>query len=255
MQAEAVDRVVDLARSAKVIEPAPDFKETSRYYIRQADGSYVEEFGEVARNLRFYDTASLAKFLEDVGADAQVFYGSTRIIALVQRSLVTEAHEMKLERHPVFQRLTALAGTEEFGQRQLIRLLRAEFNGHVGDDVIQTFRELKVEASTKGTSVVAQGRESVDRSILDEVQDEHGGAIPEEITVRLPVLDLDESRETLYSIRVLVETTLDSGGHAKFALTAVHNEIRKAEQDAIAAVVASLAKALPKDVPLYHGLP
>lgn len=256
MEEGAVHRIVSLAEQREPIVEAPDFRDTRRYYVRTASGSYEEHFAANPRDAAMlFDTGSFAALANSEATDnrVEVYYSSNGIQAYIydgEKSLY-RTHDLPLNRHPVFGRLERLARTETFDQRGLIRLLRAEFNGHVSDSVIEQFRQLRLTSSDDGVSVVAKGREGVDRSIQRKVQDERGGEIPDEIEVTVPVFDLDEVRNELYSVTVLVDVIND--GNPVFELTAVHNDLRQAEQEAVDQIFGNLSDALSAGIPTYYG--
>lgn len=262
IDAEAIQRIAKLAHDAKPILEAPDYEDTGRFYVRQADGSLQQVYADrEPDSTRLYDTGSLAEAVNDEHANDMgivVFYSSARIAAVVtdpNDSWRQHQHIMRLERHPSFKRLERLLSTEALTQRELIRLLRAEFNGHVEDPVVEQFRKLRLSTTGKGESVVAKGREAVDRSITNEVTAAAGQQIPDEITVTLPVHDLDESRDKLQSVRILVEARQDDNGQATFELTTVLNDLRAAERAALDHLVELLKGKLPAGVALLYGEP
>lgn len=151
---------------------------------------------------------------------------------------------LPLANHPAFTELEALQRSRDFTQSQLVNFLRAKLNGHVKEETIQHFRHLKLVGDSQGTQVKAQGHESVGKSIQQKVLTEIGGVIPDEITVQVPVYDLDEVRDELYSVTVLVDVEPDEDGRAVFTLTTVQNTLRKAEFDALEHIVEQVVEHL-----------
>lgn len=251
MDAAAIDRIVKLTEERRTIVQAPDFEVDGTYLVRQEDGSYQ------AANARrqplegvVRSTASLADLITlDVDeAETTVFYDRDQIVAVHEGSAMRWRHTLPLPLHPAYARASALQRTETFNQRDLIRLLRAEMNGHVSDHVVEQFRTLKLRADTEGNSVLAKGREAVDRRIQQHVTAAAGQEIPDEITVTVPVYDLDETRAELHPVTILVEPRAGDDGAVTFELTAVLNTLRTAQRDALDALVEVLEAQLPDRV-------
>lgn len=263
IERDAIDRIVQLATDAKPIVQAPDHGVTGRFYVRQEDGRLEQTFARRRpTEVRFRSTESLAGIINDeldaLGTDhAVVYYSSDGIQAeLTDTSdpIVSWRHELPLPRHPVFQRLEEHARTRVYSQRDLIRFLRAELNGHVDETVIEQFRALKVTIDGENNSVIAKGREAVDRRIQQRITEAAGNAIPDAITVSTPVYDLDELREATYQVQLLVDVTPGESNQPVFELTSVHNTLRVAEDAALGHVIANLQEHLANDdVGLYHG--
>src|SRR5690606_25695567 len=100
----------------------------------------------------------------------------------------------------------------------------------------------------------AKGREAVDRKIQQQVRQTAGTDVPDQITVTIPVHDLDETRDELHPVTILVDTTTDDNGGIVLELTTVLNTLRAAERAALDSVVTNLRAALPDSVPVYHAV-
>lgn len=260
MDRGAIEELLQAGEQRNIIVRAPGFEQTGEYYVRDGDGGYdMHEAPVHPLRSTFADTGSLAVFV-----NAEVEHGTSAAELFASRDEITArmtdehlragwtAH-MPLPRHPSFKRLAQLVRTTEFTQRTLIRLLRAEFNGHVDDTIIERFRTLKLTVEGGGSSVQAQGRAAVDKRIQKAIADERGTEIPDEIRVTVPVYDLDEMRGDVRTVSVLVECLPDDDGRAVFELTTVVNDLRAAEADARDVLVANLRAALAETVPIYLG--
>ena len=258
LTAEAIAKIQELERHADPIHMAPDYNVTGRFFLRHADGS-VSEHAAVRRpdSARLHSTESLARLITaetELDARAKVYYGADEIVAVIEDDGEIEwRHGIKLPRHPAFARLERLTRTETFTQRTLIRLLRAEFNGHVDDRIIERFRTLNLKTDGTGQNVVAQGRAAVDRRIQQRISDDGGKDIPTEITVSVPVYDLDEARDDVMPVGLLVDVLPDEDGRAVFELTTVINTLASARREALDRLVRNLVAELPAGVPVYYG--
>jgi hypothetical protein len=257
---DTLDRIIKLAQNETEAERAPDFQRSGTYFLRGADGhleTYEANVIPSDPSVRALDTETLALVItnEATGYDVAVYYSPERVVASVFDDDLNEyrKHEIRLNRHPAFTRLQQLAKTQAFDQKSLIRLLRAEFNGHVDERVIERFRTLKLKTDGEGSSVVAQGRAAVDKRIQQQISDERGEQIPTEIEVTVPVYDLDEVRNELHSVTVLVDVAPDEAGRPVFELTAVVNGLLAAERTALDRIVANLKSRLPEDIAVYYG--
>lgn len=259
MDEAAIERIVDLTEQRHPIERGPDFERTGRYFVRDGAGNYHERRAVTPRpDARLFDTLSLGSLVKqeiELENIVEVYYSADRIEASVYDAAheLHRRHEILLERHPVFTRLMRLVRTEVFTQKQLIRLLRAEFNGHVGESVIETFRVLDLKTDGDNSSVVRQGHEAVDKKVLQRIRASGGVDVPTEIVVSVPVYDLDESRDSEYDVMLLVDATADENSRPVFELTAVVNDLRVAERRALDEIVESLAEAMPEGVDLFYG--
>lgn len=259
MDRGAIDRLIEAGEEREVTVLAPRFDQTGVYFVRTEEGGYDKHEAPVMPSpVSFADTDSLARFANteaDMAAAVEVFANSDFITARISDDVLRRGWTvgMPLPRHPAFSRLTRLARTEAFTQRTLIRLLRAEFNGHVNDAIIERFRTLKLTVEGGGQSVQAQGRAAVDKRIQQAIADERGAEIPDEITVTVPVYDLDETRNDLRNVTVLVECLPDEDGRASFELTTVLTTLRDAEAEARDVLLANLRATLSDTIPVYLG--
>lgn len=248
INAEAIDRIVRLAEERHTIVKAPDYQVDGTFYLRNEDGSYTAmDSRRQPLEGTVRSTAALADLVAldlDDGA-ATVFYDREAIVAVFEGTGARWRHTLPLPHHPAFVRVTSLARTETFNQRDLIRFLRAELNGHVSDHVVEHFRTLKLRTDGEGNSVLAKGREAVDRRIQQHVTAAAGQEIPDEITVTVPVYDLDETRADLHPVTILVEPRATEDGAVEFELTTVLNTLRTAQRDALDAIVVHLKALLP----------
>lgn len=263
MIAEAINRIQQLTRAAERIEHAPDFDDTGRYFIYHADESFTERFEERPPNsTRHYSTASLGRMVHDDlvvhGVAAEAFWNDERLTVAMDQAKDHYTfgwnHELQLRKHPAFIAVAQLTSTRAYSQKQLIHFLRAQLNGHVDDAVVEQFRTLKLSTDGATESVVVKGREAVDKRIQQQVRQTAGTDVPDQITVTIPVHDLDETRDELHDVVILVDTTTDDAGGIVLELTTVLNTLRAAERAALDSVVTNLRTALPDNVPIYHAV-
>lgn len=270
MIAEAIDRIQELTREAERIEHAPDFTTTGRYFMYRIGGEVDERFTEpVPVSTRHYSTESLGRHTKTdsqyFGANSvDAYWNEERLCAQLYKSMISEgsggefefrwSHELLLKKHPAFTAVAQLVTTKRFTQKSLIHFLRAQLNGHVDDAVVEQFRTLKLSTDGATESVVAKGREAVDRRIQQQVRQTAGTDVPDQITVTVPVHDLDETRDEVHDVTILVDTTTDDAGSIVLELTTVLNTLRAAERAALDSVVDNLKNALPEGVPVYHAV-
>lgn len=268
MITEAIDRILDLSKVSHRLLTAPDFRTSGKYYLLDSDGNLEAQWAAVPEtDSTHFSTDSLVEALRQDAADRAVDPGDEELPVRIYYSrsgvyAYSQDHKdrrwernLPLYWHPVFSVLSSLTETRALSQRALIRFLRAELNGHVADEIVEQFRELKLAASVDGTSVVAKGREGVDRSIQREVRQAAGADIPDSITVHVPVYDLDELREHTEPVELLVDVAQDDSGAAVFEITTVTNSLREAEFNALNRIRDALQAHLWAGAVLLHGKP
>lgn len=265
MITEAINRVIELSNAENRIVKAPDYQRSGRYFLLGSDGTFEDRFDHFPMpEATFHSTASLVAALEQDAVDedtepgelpVRVYYDREGITAVVDFGDRRWKRNLPLPTHPVFRRLVQLTRTEAFTQKQLIRFFRAELNGHVDETIIEQFRTLKLTASSDGHSVVAKGREGVDRSIQKEVLAATGAEVPDEISVDVPVYDLDELRDTTQTVLLLIDVAQDDAGQAVFEVTTVLNSLREAEFDTLDQIAGALEGTLWDGAVLLHGKP
>lgn len=264
----AIEKIARMTRDAKRVELAPDHRVNGKYFIFDHDGDYDVAFAQDAPpSTRHFSTESLARRVKADLAHHNVTsvdgYWNDHLLNVDLMTGVIEgdddsyelkwSHDLLLVRHPAFSSVASLTTTRSYNQKALIKFLRADLNGHVDDAVVEQFRNLKLSTEGGTDSVVAKGREAIDKRIQQQIRQAAGADIPDEITVTIPVLDLDEVRDELYKVTILVDTTVDDNGGVQFELTTVLNTLRAAERAALDSIVANLTAALPDTVPLYHA--
>jgi hypothetical protein len=263
MDRDAIDRIVNLARSAEPIQKAPDFLNSGTYFVRNEDGTYEEQEAFFPRHeARFLTVESfalmVAREMEDhAERGVEVYYspGVVKAVIYMDPDKPHRGHSLPLPQHPAFKRVVGLQSTQQFDQRSLVRFLRAELNGHVEEHVIEQFRALKLDIGDEGESVIAKGREAVARRVRQKVLQDTGNDIPDEIVVTVPVYDVEGFRDHLKAITILIDVGLREGSPV-FEATAVHNDVRAAERDALMEVVMEFEgefEVLGVKPATYHG--
>lgn len=260
----AINKILQLNEAKNRLVLAPDYGSTGEYFTLDGDGDLTSR--RAARPLPGSVHHSTQSLVDALRADAahleatpeemsiRVYYSRTGVTATVEDDARWK-HTLHLEQHPVFESLVSLTRTQVFNQKQLIRFLRAELNGHVDETVIEVFRNLKLQSRSDGHSVVAKGREGVDRSIQREVRAATGTDVPDEITVHVPVYDLDELREETQPVTLLLDVTQDEAGQAVFEVTTVLNTLREAEFLTLEVIAGQLKTHLWENAVLLHGKP
>jgi hypothetical protein len=265
MTADTIQQIAKMARNESPIVLAPDHAWTGRYYVRDADGGLVvpEQIADVLPWLatRHDDTRSLArKIASDMAAGPRlegVYFDRHGIVAyLTDDGGDRWTHAMPLPTHPVFDQVVALHAPRAFTQRALIQWLRATMNGHVGDDTVEAFRALRLTTDGTTDTVVAKGREGVDRKIAATIRQQAGADVPDMLTFHVPVYDVDQVRLATYPVQVLVDVQASDDGPV-FSLTSVLNSVRMAQHDATkqlrAMLVRDMADADLSEADLFDG--
>jgi len=152
----------------------------------------------------------------------------------------------------------ALKGLEEntiahdgFEQRPLIRFLRFEL-GLDNLPLLAKFRNLKFGLQSGQGSNLQHGKESIDRSIKEEILSAGAEALPETITVEVPLYDTYGERHK-YLVRLGLEIdTANSLFHLRPLPGALNYAIDQHQAD----IGRRLKEALEETaVPVYFGAP
>lgn len=265
MDAAVIDRIEALVHQAAPIIRAPDSDVTGRFFTRDEDGTLTEEHADRQPvEVEAFSTQALADLIANElmtrgrdPDDVRVFAGSASIVAVFDIDSLRWRHELRLRPHPAFQVMTRMTKTEVFSQRTLIRTLRAELGGFADDQVVETFRRLRLKVDDESEAVIAQGRAGVDRKIQQEITAQ-GNGIPDEIVIDVPVFDIDEVREVVRPVTLLVDAVPDQGS-VRFDVTAVPNDLARARREVTDTLVDGLRDALDghelSDVPLFYAEP
>ena len=111
---------------------------------------------------------------------------------------------------------------------------------------------LRVTGSSDVTTNARPTSVALDSKITRQVQGENGTAVPEIITVHLPVYDVRELRADRYSVQVYVEYDHDKN---VFWLSAVHDQLRAAQEKAVESVITALEKDDRIKTTVLYGKP
>lgn len=276
MDAKVITEIERLVNERERVMPAPGYAASGAYIVfNPQTGEPTHAFAGRAPALgRLESTQSLASLIRhdmytlrygEEGEDPRVrcFYNEAGLVAIMEGKGDAENearwHRMDLPRHRAHLAVDKLLTTRPLSQRALIRFLRAELNGHVSESVIERFRALKVTTDGEDHRVVAKGREAVDKRIQQQILEQGGQEIPESIVVTIPIYDIDELRDELYSVEILVEASTNEEGQVVFELTTVANSLAAARYEALQHVMARFDQALAEfqldaDVELYQGV-
>lgn len=250
MKAEAIDRIEALVHEATPIIRAPDSDVTGRFFTRDEYGTLTEEHADRQPvEVEAFSTQALADLIANElttrglePQDVRVFAGSASIVAMFDIDSLRWRHELRLRPHPAFRVMERMTKTEVFSQRTLIRTLRAELGGFADDQVVETFRRLRLKVDDESEAVIAQGRAGVDRRIQQEVTAQ-GNGIPDEIEIAVPVFDVDEVRDDTMPITLLIDAVPDQGS-VRFDVTTVPNDLAHARREVSNRLVGSLRESL-----------
>lgn len=254
MDGQAVVEIAKLERDKKNWFQVPS-EPKDVYYLVDEDGSPLKSVAEhLTPTVTCYSTAALLYIAskENETHLVQLYYSADKVQALVRETDGEErnrVHTLRLPLHPVFKLLEQLTATRKFDQRGLIRFLRAELNGNVGNAVIQQFRHLNLKVEGEGSAVVDKGRSGVSRSVMQSVGAKDD-VIPDLITAEIPVYDIAEMLEMRYAVVILVDCLPNAEGQAVFELTTVYSGLQDARSRALEQIAESLSG---HDLPIIYG--
>lgn len=245
MNGDDVRAIADLARREQSIVQAPDFDSTGRYFIREGDGDLRlidpadhRPPGLATRATRHSTTDSLVRRIAtDMGNLPRdphlggIYLDADGITAHMYNAWHAWRHTMPMPLHPVFQEVRALTKPRAFSQRDLIHWLRSTMNGHVPDTDVEQFRALRISTEGDTATVVAKGREGVDRKIAATIRQQAGADVPDTLTVQVPVYDLPDTIGEYEVVRLLVDVRHTDDG-VQFVVTTVHDGLREALRSA-----------------------
>ncbi|MVN88333.1 hypothetical protein GO986_16430 [Deinococcus sp. HMF7620] len=159
---------------------------------------------------------------------------------------------LKLPLHPLYQYVQAWKKPTGYSQKQLVRLLRTELHDHIDPSLANTFASLKFTNNQETAVQVRPLSNALDSRIRQQVAQDNGQDAPETITLRGPVYDIVEGRETEYEFTVYVEYDHDS---SQFILQTVHGDLREAQEQAIQNLIVDLTLHADSRWPVLYGLP
>lgn len=265
--AHAIQRVERLTRAAKPIHirAHPDYKEVGQYdVINTLTGAHeTHRATRVPPGADAITTQALVHLIDQDLAlipegRARIFFNDSGILAHFEDAFGSRwRHKMLFQPHPAAVAVESLLNSVLYKQKDLVRFLRSQLNGHTPAHIIETFRHLRISGSSDGESAVAQGRETYGRSITEKVSTETGGIMPDDITVTIPVFDLQEVRDLMVDVTVLTDAELDNNKQPVFRLTTVRNSLNAAKELVLTQLEANLREALSAQginkLPIIHG--
>lgn len=269
---DAIDRIEELVRAGDDVTYAPDSGDTGHYFVRLSDGTLHDYYAVRAPAASDHQsTDSLARRLgvdkeRYPSATIDIYYSRERIHATLARHLDMPTgdtaeqrwrHALPLPLHPAFAEVQALTEARTFTQRNLITFLRSRLNGHVDEAVVEQFRNLKLKLEDGSDVIVGKGREGIDRRIQQQILQQAGSEIPSEIIVTVPVFDLDETRDELHDVTLLLDPVGNPDQGIGFEVTAVLNTLRVAHTNALERIVQNLTEhpAMLPTFEVFYGEP
>lgn len=115
------------------------------------------------------------------------------------------------------------------GQEQLVRLLRTTLAGSFAPaSLLPTVRSLKFRQASDGSSEIQHGRQSMGKSIEASVSG--ANELPDEVTFRVPVWDLDDEDAYIATVRCAFDVSVSDG---VFVLTPLPGELARATREAV----------------------
>ena len=257
LDASAIAEIERLTRESETVI-IPQGEQQGVYYLRQSDGTLVrlQATLDARQATTLYDLESFGREVarQDLESDflEGVYVSSSQIVADLGDGSATWAIKMALPYHPVFQAVTGWQKPTAYDQKTLVRLLRTELNTYVSPVIIDAFQNLRVTSNSDVTTNARPTSVALDSKINRQVQSENGTAVPDLIMVSSPVYDVRELRRDMYDIAVHVEYDHDKG---VFWLSAVHDQLRTAQEKAVESVVTALEKDERIKTSVLYGKP
>lgn len=220
---------------------------TGVYYLVGPDGKAEMKVADPDWHRELLATPSdLRRFIENVADhnDGTTFYDEQKITFVFdlddRRNLATTT----LVPTPQYIWLAQKSG-QTMTQKDFVRLLRINFRSATDGTLLGLVRNLKFSSNADAAGSIQQGRESMGRSIVNEVRGE--SAIPEEVALTIPIF---ENHPFMASVNCAVEVIT---AEQTFKLTPFPLSLKIAMDSALADIAELLsAEGLP---PLYRGSP
>lgn len=250
---EQIEKLAIASVKTKILET--NVEPDGAYYLVGPDGKAELKTPSPKRHAETLDTPlELAKFLADLVkaekiTNAATFYTETRILAVYDRDDRRDSVAVNLKPSPQYVWLRDAKSV--MSQSDIVRTLRITFRGNLGDgsDLVTILRKLKFKADGTAEGDVQHGRESIGRSIVNEVTGLN--ALPEEIAFSVPVFDN-------HPFRARIECALEiNPADQTFRITAFPQQVKNAMDAALADVEFTLAGNDPKVIlpPRFRGQP
>lgn len=174
-----------------------------------------------------------------------LFYNEQQLVLCYDINDRRDRTVCKLEPSQQYTKLSEIAG-KILPQKDIIRLLRIIFRGCLGDSgILNLLRNIKWSVNDGGDSQIQQGRESLGRQIIQQVQGVE--VIPEELALTIPMFDNHPTRQR---IECAIDVAVESRG---FSITPYPQELRKAMEQTLDDISIQFAKeGYP---PAFRGTP
>lgn len=162
------------------------------YYLRKADGSLERtQAKQWPRNYsasRVQDVVDIVRRLgeQEKVKDVAIFCAGGRITAVLDETKREDVVELFLPESAQFKFARNLGGMWA-APKDMIASLRVQLAGCVPPNFISWLRQLKFSSSSQGDSDVQVGKESMGRSIQNQVSG--AGDVPESVRLEMPVYE------------------------------------------------------------------
>lgn len=250
---EQIERLVRASVTTNVVGGSgePD----GAYYLIGPEGKAHLKIPGPKRHAEFLDTPlELTKYLANLaaggGKNAAVFYTETSIVAVYDRDDRRDRVSVLLKPSPQYSWLRD-SGVKTMGQQEIVRTLRITFRGNLvgGSDIVNLLRKLKFKADGTAEGDIQHGRESLGKTIVNEVTGLN--ALPEDISFNVPVFDN-------HPFRAYIECALEiDPANQNFRITAFPQQVKNAMDAAMSDIEFTLAGNDPKVTlpPRFRGKP
>lgn len=249
--AEALRDLVALAQEAKnteviAVEGVPD-----RKWIVNRDGTreVVMVSPTPRKNALCSRADMIAAVLDTTICPAPEVFVSTEGIAVwCDRNKRADRLQLTLARTARFQLLSSLLQPRAFQPKDAVKMLRLELHGGRHQSVIDALSNIDFQRTNSGKTAVSHGKETLGRSVEASIQ--QADKVPQQFLVETPIWSTQGF--TGYGTSIAIGVHLDPE-QGTVELRVLSDEIVRATNECVNAVVASLREALP-NIPVFMGV-
>ena len=252
MLAEFFDRIVGLAKGAHKVDFHTHDKLPRTVFIRHGDELLEKDLPPAVRAAQlcgFDDLVAAASDLQ-IAARPEVYVSAAGIAVLLDRADRREAITVPLAPSKRWQLVESLQQPKVMQPKDAVKMLRLDLHGGNVAHVIQALSRIDFTRSSAGRTNVEHGRESLGRSVEAAVQ--QAESVPQQFTLAVPVWST--AGFSRFGVQVEFGLFLDLEAQA-VELRVLADEVERARNLALAAVVGELRAQLPAGTPVFLGRP
>lgn len=260
MDRESLQLMMDTGRKLADIVIKPPAEPDHVYLLRRPDGTTErrEATGHPVKRV-VYNLHTIAEIVTEAASEVvnhghtpEVWYSAESITLLTGEELRNRA-VMKLERSLPFRVLMGLEkDSAPLTQKDIVRTLRVTFRGCLGHhpNLVAILSKVDFKATATINGEVGHGKASLGKQLAGEVTG--AGAIPEFVTLQVPVFSNLPFRDILQSVECALEPDPQSG---MFRLIPVPGDLELAIDTTLAEIRMRLVDLAPIEqyARVYHG--